>query len=65
LLATDKSISKLTQEREKIQKQLLDNDVELKNIEHKVTRYHKDRKDAAKFVEHLEAKHTWIKSEKQ
>ena len=37
----------------------------MKRIEGKIVRYHKEKKDAAKFVEHLEQKYTWIATEKQ
>ncbi len=65
LMEDDQSISKLKAEMDEISQQLTDTNVESKKIEHKISRYHKDKKDAAKFVEHLESKHPWIKSEKQ
>jgi chromosome segregation ATPase len=65
LLACDKSIADLMAERDKLTRELTDNEVERKKLEHKIFRYHKDKKDAAKFVEHLEQKYVWLATEKQ
>jgi structural maintenance of chromosome 2 len=65
LAACDKSIADLIAKRDSHSKELTDNDIEMKKIEHKLLRYHKDKKDAGKFIEHLESKHPWIASEKQ
>eukprot|EP01114_Cavostelium_apophysatum_P019873 TRINITY_DN6515_c0_g1_i1.p1 TRINITY_DN6515_c0_g1~~TRINITY_DN6515_c0_g1_i1.p1 ORF type:complete len:1177 (+),score=479.47 TRINITY_DN6515_c0_g1_i1:127-3657(+) len=65
VLATDKTINNLITDRDRVQKEMTDNDIEIKKIEHKLSRYHKDQKDAAKFVEHLEEKHPWVSNEKQ
>ena len=65
MLATDKTISKLNAERDELSQQHTDSEIESKKLEHKIERFHKDKKDASKFVEHLEKKYTWIKTEKQ
>lgn len=65
LLACDKNISELIEQRDKQSKELTDIDIESKKLEHKILRFHKDKKDAQKFVEHLEEKHAWIQNQKQ
>ena len=65
LLACDKNISELIEQRDKQSKELTDIDIESKKLEHKILRFHKDKKDAQKFVEHLEEKHPWIQNQKQ
>lgn len=52
-------------DRDAMAKEITDNDIEIKKIEHKIARFHKDKKDAAKFAAHLEEKYPWISSEKQ
>jgi len=64
-LACDNTITNVLSERDTASKELTDTDIELKKLEHKIQRYHKEKKDAAKFVEHLEEKYPWIQSEKQ
>jgi len=64
-MATDKTISNLLAKRDELSQQLIDCDIEIKKIEHKIERFHKDKKDASKFVEHLEKKYSWIATEKQ
>lgn len=65
LLATDKHISKLMSERDKLSKQSTDTDIELKKIEHKIQRHHQEKENAQRVVRHLEEKYTWINAEKQ
>ena len=65
MLACDKEIAHIKEEKDRLSKELTDIDIDLKKIDHKIQRYHKDKKDAAKFVEHLEEKYPWIATEKQ
>lgn len=65
MLACDRTVAKLLAERDELQQQLTDADVEIKKIDHKIERFHKDKKDASKFVEHLEKKYSWITNERQ
>lgn len=65
LLACDKTISKLLNEKDKISKQISEHGLEIQKIEHKIQRHHKDKEDAQNFVIHLENKYSWIAAEKQ
>ncbi len=64
-MACDKRISELLSRKDNLSKEMTDNDLEIKKIEHKLQRYHKDQKEAAKFVEHLEQRYPWVATEKQ
>lgn len=65
MLATDQTISKLLVERDQISKNIADNDIELKKLEHKILRFHQEKNNSIKFLEHLQEKYSWIENEKQ
>jgi structural maintenance of chromosome 2 len=60
LAATDKSIAELQQQRERHSKDLVELDVEAKKLEHKMTRFAKDRDEAQAFIASIESKYSWV-----
>jgi structural maintenance of chromosome 2 len=64
-LATDKTISDLVTQRDRHSKEITDNEIEIKKLDHKIGRFHKDKKDASHVLKQLEEKYNWIASEKQ
>jgi len=64
MMQTDKTVSHLIVKREALSKEASDVDVDNKKLEHKIQRFHKDQKEASKFVETMENKHQWISIEK-
>ncbi|KAJ5071289.1 structural maintenance of chromosomes protein [Anaeramoeba ignava] len=61
----NRTLKLLMQERDAFAKSISDCEVEMKRIEHKFTRFQKDRTNAQKFVEEMERTHSWIKKEKK
>jgi len=61
----DSTISKLVAEREATTKSISEKQLQMKKLEYKITRFHKDKKDASNYVEHMRKKHAWINHEKQ
>lgn len=65
LAACDKSISDLIAKRDTISKEETDIDIQMKKIEGKLLRFHKDKKDAAQYIVNMEHKYNWIATDKQ
>eukprot|EP00743_Colponemidia_sp_Colp-15_P003700 GILK01003992.1.p1 GENE.GILK01003992.1~~GILK01003992.1.p1 ORF type:complete len:1230 (+),score=358.28 GILK01003992.1:523-3690(+) len=65
LMATDKTLSSLSKQREALARDAENIELELKRLEHKIQRFHKDQRDAATYVEKMQQNHPWISTEKQ
>lgn len=65
LLSADNKIGELMREKEEVSQAHINTDVELKKLAHQVKRFHKDKAEALKYVEHMEQKHSFISAEKQ
>eukprot|EP01116_Phalansterium_solitarium_P024546 TRINITY_DN9018_c0_g1_i1.p1 TRINITY_DN9018_c0_g1~~TRINITY_DN9018_c0_g1_i1.p1 ORF type:complete len:1029 (-),score=578.04 TRINITY_DN9018_c0_g1_i1:534-3620(-) len=63
LQAADEQLGALAAQRESLQAQRTDGEVETKKLEQRLQRQHSEKKQAGKFVEHLEHKYAWIKHE--
>eukprot|EP01132_Coremiostelium_polycephalum_P001504 gene1504-1896_t len=59
------SIRGIKSELDKSKQESLDTEIEIKKIDHKIQRYHKDQADAARLLETYLKKHTWIKTDRQ
>ena len=60
-----KAIQELIHENDKHQKRVGDADLELKTLEHNISRFESSRKDASRFVQKMLSQHAWISAEKQ
>lgn len=60
-----KAIQELIHENDKHTKRIGDADLELKTLEHKISRFESGRKDASRFVQKMLSQHAWIATEKQ
>ncbi len=60
-----KAIQDLLHENDKIGKQISDADLEIKKLEHKISRFVTSQKDATRFVQQMLKQHTWIADEKK
>jgi len=65
LTACDKSISGLSAERTNLIQKQENIDIDLKKVDHRITRFHKDQKEFSNTVKLLQQKHTWIETEKK
>lgn len=59
----DKEISNLLKRKSKLENVAMNQGVEMKKLEHKITRLEKEAEDAKTHVEHLHKEHQWISSE--
>ena len=65
LLSADNKIGELMREKEEVSQAHINIDVEMKKLAHQIKRFHKDKAEAQKYVEHMEQKHSFISNEKQ
>ncbi|CAH3192698.1 unnamed protein product, partial [Porites evermanni] len=65
LQACNEAISEKVAEQRDLQKQGQDIQLQLKEMDHKVNKFHKDSKDAATKVEQMLEKYEWISNERQ
>jgi structural maintenance of chromosome 2 len=63
--AYDNDLKALNKQQQKAMKDLSTLQIEMKKLQHKISRFHKDKGEAEKRVEGLLHVHPWIKSEKQ
>ncbi|KYQ89750.1 structural maintenance of chromosome protein [Tieghemostelium lacteum] len=60
----NQAFSEMTTKQEDLQKQMIDLDVTIKQLDHKKTRFHKDQEDISKQIESDLKKYQWIKTER-
>ena len=61
--ACDKEISNLLKRKSKLEAVAMDQGVEMKKLEHKITRLEKEAEDAHVHLDNLQKEHQWIASE--
>lgn len=61
---SDKEISELVQRKEKLRKKQTDSSLEMKKVEHRLTRLKKEQKDAQSYVHNIVKEHPWITQER-
>jgi structural maintenance of chromosome 2 len=61
----DKELKAFNKQQQKAMKDLSTTQIDMKKLQHKILRFHKDKAQAEKHVEGLLHVHPWIKSEKQ
>lgn len=64
-MKANNQIAALLEERDKLQADKTNSEIEIKKLEGKIAGFHKKKKEAANLIKHLEKEHKWIQSEKE